>query len=149
MGIFGSVFGKKIAEGKANLKKIENKDLMEAVVAACVLVSYADGECEEKELKATEDLIRANEQLKHFGAEITETTNRFDSIMRAGPRVGKMKLMREITDVKADQQQKEEVFLTALTIAEADGEIEPAELQILKEIGQAFGLSLKDYGIAA
>src|SRR4051812_8496452 len=47
MGLLNAMFGKKLGEAKANLKKIENKDLMEAVVASCILIAYADGDCEE------------------------------------------------------------------------------------------------------
>lgn len=147
--MFGKFFSKKAGEAQAKLKKIENKDFMEAIVASCVLVAYADGDCEEAELKSLDELIRANENLKHFSTEITEATNRYDQLMRAGPRVGKMKLLREIADVKASPLEKEEVFLTAITIAESDGEIEPQEVTVLKEIGQQLGLNLKDYGIAA
>lgn len=149
MGLFNAVFGKKLGEAKANLKKIENKDLMEAIVASCILIAYADGDCEEAELKSMEKLIASNDQLKHFGSDISATINKYHDIMQAGARVGKMKLMREIDDIKANAQEKEEVFLTAVTIAESDGEIEPQELVILKELGQKLGLSLKDYGLAA
>lgn len=42
--MFG-MFKKKAAEARANLHKVENRDLMEAIVAGAVLVSYADGDC--------------------------------------------------------------------------------------------------------
>lgn len=148
MGLLGAMFGKKIGAAKANLKKIENKDLMEAIVASCILIAYADGECEESELKSMEGLISSNEQLKDFGSDLTTTINKYHGIMQAGPRVGKMKLMREIEDIRGDAQQKEEVFLTAVTIAEADGQIEDKEMVVLKELGGKLGISLKDYGLA-
>lgn len=149
MGFMSKFLGKKTAEVKANLQKIENKDFMEAIVGACILIAYADGDCEESELKTMESVISANDQLKHFGGEISTTISKFHTLMQAGPRIGKMKILREIADLKADEKGKEEVFVTAITIAEADGEIEPQEQVVLKEIGQTLGLSLKDFGLAA
>jgi tellurite resistance protein TerB len=57
--------------------------------------------------------------------------------------------MREIADIKSNQKDAEEVFVLAITIAEADGEIEPAELKVLTNIGRELGLRLQDYGIEA
>ena len=59
MGIFGSLFGKKAANVKQELAKVENRDLMEAIVAGSILVAYADGECEEEELAKMEQVISA------------------------------------------------------------------------------------------
>lgn len=56
MGIFGSLFGKKAANVKQELHKVENRDLMEAIVAGSILVAYADGECEDAELKVLKEV---------------------------------------------------------------------------------------------
>jgi len=34
-----------------------------------------------------------------------------------------------------------------LTIAEADGEVDPTELAILKEVGNTLGIRMSDFGI--
>ena len=44
--MLNKLFGKKVAAAKVELKKVENRDLMEAIVAGCLLVSAADGEIE-------------------------------------------------------------------------------------------------------
>lgn len=46
--MFNKLFGKKVAAAKVELKKVENRDLMEAIVGGCLLVSAADGEIEKK-----------------------------------------------------------------------------------------------------
>jgi len=147
--MFGKMFGKKVGAAKAELKKVENRDLMQAIVGAMVLLAYADGECEKSELDKIERMIRANDNLKHFGPEITETMNRFVELMDAGPRLGKVKIMKEIRDIKSNASEAEEVFVNAITIAEADGEIEPDEIKVLTELGRELGLRLQDYGIEA
>lgn len=145
--MFGKLFGKKVGEAKAELKKVEGRDLMQAIVGAMVLLAYADGECEKEELEKIERLIAVNENLAHFGSEITVTMGRFVEYMDAGPRLGEMKIFREIADIKTNPRDAEEVFINAITIAEADGEIEPAEVKMLAKLGRELGLRVQDFGI--
>lgn len=144
--MFG-LFKKKVGAAKVEMKKVENRDLMEAIVGAMILIGYADGECEKSELEKIERLIRANENLAHFGSEITQVMGRFVEYMEAGPRLGTIKIMREVADIKNNPRDAEEVFVLAITIAEADGEIEPAELKVLANLGRELGLRVQDFGI--
>ena len=147
--MFGKLFGKRVGAARAEVKKVENRDLMQAVVGAMVLIAYADGECERSELDKIDRLIAANDSLAHFGSEIQQTMGRYVEFMEAGPRLGEMKIMREIADVKNNAQEAEEVFVLAITVAEADGEIEPAEVKMLAKIGRELGLRVQDFGIEA
>lgn len=147
--MLSKLFGKKAAAAKAEVKKFENRDLMEAIVGGSLLVAYADGQLEDEELANLEAQITANPSLDHFGPEIGKTINRFTSMFEAGFRVGQMKVLREIADIKSSPQEAEEVFVTMITIAEADGEIEPAELEVLKRVGRELGISLKEFGLDA
>lgn len=143
--MFGKLFGKKINAAKAEVKKMENRDLLEAVVGGCLLIAAADGEIEDSEVKKIDSLLRTNKNLEHFGAEITELVNRFSERLQSGYRVARAEILREIEDIKSDPQQKEDVLLNMLTIAEADGEIEPAEQKELDVVAQRLGLRLSDY----
>lgn len=147
--MFKALFGKKAGDVKAEIKKLENRDLMQAIVGACILIAGADGDLEASELDTIEKAIRSNPALSHFGPEITTTMGQFKDQLAAGFRLAKVKIMREIADIKNNPADAEEVFVNAITIAEADGEIEPAELAVLTEIGRNLGLRLQDFGIAA
>ncbi|POA73301.1 tellurite resistance protein [Pseudomonas sp. DP16D-R1] len=118
-------------------------------VGGGLLVAAADGEIEPSEVSKLDELIRANPSLSHFGSEITETINRFTAQLNANFQVGRLAIKRELADVKNCQQDAEEAFVNMIAIAQADGEIEPAELVVLKEIGLHFGLRLSDFGIEA
>lgn len=142
-------FKKKGIEAKVELKKVENRDLMQAIVGSMVLLAYADGSCEKEELEAIEKLIAANENLAHFGAEIHTTMNRYIELMEAGARLGEIKIMREIADIKHNLQEAEEVFVCAITVAEARMPIDEKELKMLAKIGKELGLRVQDYGIEA
>ena len=145
MGIFGKFLGKKAGAVKAEVKKLENRDLLEAVVGGCLLIAAADGDIEDSEVKKIDSLLRTNKNLEHFGSEITELVNRFSERLQSGYRVARAEILREIEDIKGDQQQKEDVLLNMLTIAEADGEIEPAEQKELDTVAQRLGLRISDY----
>ncbi|HAT8542851.1 tellurite resistance TerB family protein [Vibrio vulnificus] len=142
--MFG-LFKKKAKAAQVTLHKVENRDLMEAIVAAAVLVANADGECSAKELDKLDNIISANDNLMHFGSEIGRTIDKYAAMYEAGARLAKMKLMKEIRDVDSDEEQKEEAFIIAIEIADADGEIDEAELAVLREIGKALGLNPDSY----
>lgn len=145
MGIFGSLFKKKANGVKQELAKVENRDLMEAICAGSLLVAYADGDCEEEEIAKMEQVISSLPELKHFGGEISETIGRFHGILEAGFRLGKLKVLKELEDIKASDDDRQLVFNVMLTIAESDGEVEPAEIKVLKEVGQKLGINLREY----
>ncbi|MGB1291773.1 MAG: tellurite resistance TerB family protein [Pseudoalteromonas sp.] len=140
-------FKKKAGDAKAELKKVENRDLMEAIIGGSLLVAAADGSIDDEELVSLEKQVSSNDSLKHFGAEIGKTINNFEKQLESGFRIGKMKILREIADIKNNPADAEEVFVNMLTIAEADGEIDEKELAILKEVGQTLGIRLSEYGI--
>lgn len=143
--MFGKMFKKKATAAKVTLHKVENRDLMEAIVAGAVLVAYADGDCSSQELEKLQGIIESNDNLKHFGSEIGATIDKYSNMYESGQRIAKMKLMKEIDDVQADEEQKIEAFIIAIEIADADGEIDDKELAILKEIGKKLGLNPDNY----
>lgn len=148
-GTIGRMLGKKAVNSMAELKKVENKDLMEAIVGVSLLVAFADGSCGDDEIMKLDELVRSNPALAHFGSEIGQTTNRISAQLKANYLVGRVHVKREIADIKNNKQDAEEVFVNAIAMAQADGEISPAEKTVLQEIGREFGLRLEDYGLAA
>lgn len=147
--MFGKLFGKKVGNAQAELKKVVNRDLMQAIIGGGLLVAAADGQIEDSEVSKLDELIRSNPALGHFGSEITETINRFSAQLKANFQVGRLAIKRELADVKNVQSDAEEAFVNMIAIAQADGEIEPAELKVLQEIGLHFGLRPSDYGVEA
>lgn len=144
--MFG-LFGKKANQVKDSVQKSINRDQLEATIAGAILLAFADGELEDSELQALSATIENNEKLSHFGSEIGQTIDRFVNIMKAGATLGRVKVMKEIRDCKADEEAKIEIFATLIDIAQADGEIEPEEVEVLKMIGRELGVSLSMFGI--
>ena len=86
---------------RSEVKKLENRDLMEAVIGGCLLIVFADGEAEDAELKKLDGLVRSNKSLEHFGVELTDTINRFTQRLQAGYRVARNDILREIEQSNA------------------------------------------------
>lgn len=142
--MFG-VFKKKAKAAQISMKKVENRDLMEAIVAGAIIVAYADGDCSPEELTKLQGIIESNDSLLHFGSEIGATIDKYSAMYEAGARLAKAKLMKEIKDVSSSEEEKLEAFLIAVEIADADGDIDETEYAMLKEIGKAFGLNPDTY----
>lgn len=131
--------------GKVN-KYSGKKDFLEAVCAACALVAAADGELEDAEIAQTIKGIQSNPELAGAfpSREIEQTADQM--LKRAqGGRVGRNGLFKELEDIASDKDMSETVLLTALDVADSDGEMEPAEKAVLEKIAQTFGLNLASY----
>ena len=146
--MLGKIFRERAAKAKASASRIENRDLMEALVGGALLIAAADGSIDDKELEQLDKTLMANEKMRHFGPELHKTLEKFHSTLDASFRMGKIKILREIRDINASEDDIEEVFATMVDVAEADGEIDAKEEAMLKEIGRELGVNLKDFGLA-
>lgn len=110
-GLGKKLFGKGRA-ARAAMAKMENRDLLQAIVYGVFYVASADGDVEPQELDKIDRLLRAE---------------------------------RELCDLTHSPADAEMVLNFMLTIAEADGEIEDAEIVVLERAAAKMNLRLKDY----
>lgn len=137
--MFG-MFKKRANRAVSDIKKFEKRDLAQAVVNAAYLVAYADGELEASEKAKIEQVLRANPVLSNFQGELNQIAATIIAQLEADIGIGRRAALREISDVKGDQRECEDVLDVAIAIAKADGEIEPEEEVVLKQIAEALGL---------
>lgn len=133
---FGSLF--------KSAKKVENRNLMEAIVGGGLLIAAADGDIEKEEIQKLERLISGNENLKHFGGEIQKVIGRFTATLEVDFPMGRKDIMREIREISGNDNDVEDVMLNMLAIAKADGEIEAGERKVIEEIARELGYRLSD-----
>ena len=145
MGFLDKMLNRKAGELKAASSKLQNRDLLEAVIGGCMLASAADGTISDEEIKAVDTLLRTNKNFAHFGSEISDLVNRFGERLKAGYRAGRMDILREIDDIKGSQQEKEDVLINMIEIAYADGEVGEKEQKELDVVAQRLGLRVQDY----
>lgn len=131
-------------------KKVANQNALEAIIAACMLIAAADGSVERSEIEKLEKLLASNDNLTAFKpAEFRKIVQRYQTMLEADFLVGRQKMMKEIADISDNSELCEEVFLNALAISKADGEVEPDEAKVLASIARSLGIDAKEYGIAA
>ncbi len=144
--MFGKLFGKKGREARQAMAKLENRDLMQAIVYGCFYVSAADGDIEPAELEKIERLLRNEPKLAGFGTELNQCIDKAKSDFNdGGARIIRMNAERELADVAHTPADAETVLNMMLTVAEADGEIEAEETTVLERAAGKLNLRLKDY----
>lgn len=138
--MLGNIFNK--------AKKVQNKNVMEAIVAGALLTAAADGTIERSETDKLTKLLQANDLLEAFrGREITKTITKYENILEADFGIGKKKMLDEIADIADNDDHAQEVLLTMLAIAKADGEVEPEEHAVIMEVCRTLRLDPKEYGL--
>lgn len=120
-----------------------DNDFLEAVCAASALVAFADGKLEDSERAAAIRIITAHPVLsKAYDRNSIEQTLQ-TMLGRATDASGRHSLGRELDDIKSKQnamQMSEDVYLIALDIAGADGNVGDDEKVVLDKIAKKLGV---------
>ena len=104
---------------------------LEAVCAACALVA-ASNDIKDEEVEAAIDAVKTNKTLSGaFKAQKIEKAIS-TALERTKTRPGKLGLFKELEQVTEDQA--EIVYLAALDVADADGDIDDVEREMLTKI---------------
>lgn len=121
----------------------ENKDFLEAVCAGVALVAAADGDIEENERQKAVRILANHQDLSKLYKQPDIEQTLETMFRRAREASGRQQLAREIDDIKSrpnGAKMAEDVYLVALDIAHADGELEPAEEAVLKKLAARLGV---------
>ena len=137
--MFG-IFKKKARKAVVEVKKMENRDAVEATVWGAYSIAYADGTCDAKEIATLEKTISA---LPAFAGEIAQMSSNIRARYEASPRSADAQALRELADV-AGTNDAVDVLCLCLDVADNDGIGEEEEKQ-LKKIAQALQLPLDQY----
>lgn len=137
---------KKLAEklGGASQRIAGRTDILEACCASAALVAAADGDIDDGEVEAAIAAVKSNETLNQaFGDQAIMAC--MDKMLQKanGSFTGRAALMKEIGDIA--KEDGETVFLVALDVAAADGDIDEKELAVLNKVGGQFGLNTSMY----
>lgn len=142
---------KKIGGAAAKEVKAEygqNKDFLEAVCAGSALVAAADGEIEDSERTKVVSIITNHAQLSKLYDRNTIEQTAEAMFKKAKDASGRQSLAREMDDIKNRPDGAtmcEDVYLIALDIAGADGEIEPEEQVVLEKIAKRLNIDTSKF----
>lgn len=132
------IFKKQLA-GAMN-KVAGNKDFLEGVCASCALVASADGSIDDDEIESAIANVTGNATLNgsFTSQEITQTME--NMLNRTKTRTGRAGLFTEIDEAANKTGAGETIYLAALDVAEADGNIDADEQEMLNKIARRVGV---------
>lgn len=144
-GIFGKKFKRTAAAANVEMRKIENKDLMEAATGAMALICFADGTASAAEINKVENVIRTSKKLDSFGGEALEAFRVWCKRFESSARNGKVEVLREMADLANEKRDAEDALLMAIEVAFADGECNETERKLLDVLAESVNLSAERY----
>ncbi|HHZ5480505.1 TPA: tellurite/colicin resistance protein [Escherichia coli] len=100
--MFG-IFKKKTRKAITEVKKMENRDAVEATVWGAYSIAYADGTCDAKEIAVLEKTIAALPAFAPFSGEIAQMSANIRARYEASPRSANAEALRQLADVAGNQ----------------------------------------------
>ncbi|MFF0725348.1 tellurite resistance TerB family protein [Streptomyces sp. NPDC004134] len=140
-----SMFKSQLSSMKTELKSGAYRD---ATMAVCALVAAADGHVHPAERERMESMIMSNDVLQNFPPEqLRQRFTKHLDRLTVDFQGGKAEALQEIAKAKKKQAEARAVIQTGFVIAGADGHIDPAEQQVLREACSALGLAPSEFGL--
>ncbi|THF84526.1 tellurite resistance TerB family protein [Cohnella fermenti] len=141
-----------ISSTRSNLqdqvKRFKNKDLLEAIVAGCAVVSVADGTISPEEKQKMAGYLGRSEDLKVFNmSEVIERFNHFAGNMEFDVMIGKQEALRVIAKLKGKTEIGRVVIGVCCAVAAADNDFDESEKNAVRDICQVLGLSPGEFGL--
>lgn len=125
--------------------RIKNKDVMEAVVASCTLVAYADGTISASEKTKMVGFLEHSECLKMYKTdEVIETFGKFSRKFEFDKDIGESEVFKKLAAI-TKQDEKELIVRACIIIANSDGNFDESEKQVVRKICGQFGLNASTF----
>jgi tellurite resistance protein TerB len=140
-----SMTSKASSEIADQFNRVKNKDVMEAVVASCTYVAYADGRITSEEKNKMLGFLQHTECLRMYKTDdVIETFGKFTRKFEFDQDIGKSEVFNALAKVK-EHNEKELVVRACVIIANSDGNFDQSEKKAVEEICGKFGLSASQF----
>lgn len=139
MSAFKSVFA---AGAKELSKEYGNSPIfLKGVCASCALVAWADGSLEKSEKDAAISVISNHSELSKLYDRPTIERTLAAALDHGTTATGKQELARDLDAIKAaGGSMADDVYLVAVDVAGADGNVADQEKEVLKKIANRLGV---------
>ena len=147
MGIL-DIFKDKFTDLSMKVKQYKSKDMMEAVVAGCALVAYADGKVDVSEKAKMLGFIQSSKELSIFG--MSDVVKSFDNYMAGfgfDLTIGKAQALNAMGKLKSKPEEARIAVAVAISVGGADGNFDESEKAVVREICAVVGLSPVEFGL--
>jgi tellurite resistance protein TerB len=128
--------------------KFKNKEFMDATVAACALVSAADGSIDADEKQKMTGFIQNSKELKVFDMkQVVEAFNDICSQFEFDQTIGKAEALRTISKLKKKPDAARLLVRVCTAIGSADGNFDEKERAVTREICIELGLNPNEFDL--
>jgi stress response protein SCP2/tellurite resistance protein len=122
--------------------KYKSQDVLEAVVAACALVSMADGYLDATERQKMIEFVHSSEELRVFDTnKVIQRFNYFVSRIEMDRMIGRAEAFRALGKIRSKPEIARLVARYCISIGYADGNFDHNEMQMVSDICRELGLN--------
>ncbi|MEH7013516.1 TerD family protein [Neobacillus niacini] len=122
--------------------RYKSQDVLEAVVAACALVSMADGYLDATERQKMIEFVNSSEELRVFDSnKVIQRFNYFVSKIEADRMIGRAEAFRALGKIRSKPEIARLVARYCIAIGYADGNFDHNEMQMVSDICRELGLN--------
>lgn len=130
------------------VSKFQNRNFMEAVVAACALVAVADGSIDPEEKRKMVGFIQNNDALKAFKMDdVIASFNKITAKLDFDMSIGKAEALAVIAKIKKNDAEARLAVRVASAIAASDGTVDEQEIAVMRTICNELGLNPSDFDL--
>ncbi|QOS77086.1 tellurite resistance TerB family protein [Paenibacillus sp. JNUCC31] len=130
------------------VKRFKNKDFMDAVVAGCALVAFADGTIDASEKNKMAGYINLSQELKVFDMTVViERFNHYVNNFEFSPEIGKQEALKAIAKFKSKPEVGRVIVGVCSAIGSADGNFDDQERRVVAEICTVLGLNPGEFSL--
>ncbi len=147
-----SSFSNWLSRAKGNVmdgvKRYKSKDLLEAIVAGCAVVSVADGTIDASEKQKMAGYLGRSPELNVFNmSEVIERFNYYAGNMDFDVMVGKQEALRVIGKFKTKPEVARVIISVCCAVGAADGDFDEQEKSVVRDICHVLGLNPSEFGL--
>lgn len=129
------------------ITKFKSKDLLDAVVAGCALVAYADGSVSSEEKQKMMGFLRTSDQLKVFdSAEVIKIFQKYVEKFEFDSVIGVGEVMQSVGKFRG-KPQAQLVIRICCAIGAADGDFDQNERTAVRRMCSELGLNPADFNL--
>lgn len=133
---------------KDEVTRFRNRDLMEGVVAGCLLVMTANGVLKAQEKQKMIDFFQATDDLKVFDIDhVIRVFEAYTEKFTADFAIGEAEVLQAVAKGGKDPEDARLLVRVCCAIGAADGQFEDAEKRVIRQICNELGLDASDFGL--
>ena len=126
--------------------RFKSQDVLDAVVAACALVSMADGRLDPSERQKMLEFVNQSEELRVFDTnKVIQQFNYFIQRLESDRMLGRAEAFRALGKVRSKPEIARLVARYCIAIGYADGQFDQNEKQMVSEICRELGLNPAEF----